>query len=580
MKIKGEGVIYCMNKKLIKQSNEGNVQSTKEYRWHYVDKTLFIKELLEEHSKVSLILRPRGFGLTTNMIMLKHFLDCRENNVTLFNSLNISKYPNCMKYRGQYVVIYVSLNNELKNIVRELCHNYLYLAKAGGLTRNEEYIFNTIIEGYDRIFPNRTSIFLRSLRKLCDILYRHYERGIVLLIDDYDALFQSYFADKEYDYSYYEVMKDISIWLTNGLNSPYLGFAVLAGNFEISRKGFLNYIKGLKVYGVLDEKFSPYFGFSDDEVRTLLLHYGCLDKYETLQSWYGGYKFTQSKVYNPLSVFSFISFTQDESNDKSILHGANSFSSEYLQEVFEYNEDRMTKDMIRLLSGKSIDAPLYLETIGKHDVNKGLAAIYGLLVQSGYLIVNGNSKFSGYYCLSIPNQETMIILKREVGKYLIDRYHFYELRDMYVSLIGGSWTSFIQSLFELIVHNFNHSDSFYSSCYSLILCLSCGLDAVEVKHECRRDLKCFNIMIISNLIMHSIILMNFKHSSNINEMENDAMLAAEEARNKLYSMKLGQMDFVVSCGISLCDEKVYISPYEVKSKKQCEYQNEPAYTED
>ncbi len=535
---------------------------------YYVDKTLFIKELLDENSRVSLILRPRRFGKTLNMSMLKYFFDCTENGAILFNGLNISKYPECMKYQGQYAVISLALDTKIDSSwslpatvsdfrcwVSDLYEKYSYLMDSPALTKGERNYISKMMQ----IDYNDKSV-LDSLRRLSYFLYRHFNCKTVLLIDGYDIPFQVNFVSEKYRYSR-RLMQYIGAWLSNALNNnPYLEFAILDGNFEVSKRDLLGRLKDIKVYGILDEQFSQYFGLSDNEVKVILSDFECLDKYDTIKSWYGGYKIGKLEVYNPFSVFSFIEFREKDWYSNSILRYKSKFNSKHFQQAFKLGY-AFDYNMIDLLKYKFTVTSFDLEVLYGNRVDKSRRTLYGVLVQAGYLRVDGiDSLFRDCYRLSVPNQEIMLILKHEIGKYLINTCHFYEIGDIYVSLVNKNWDALAQSLSKLTIHSLNYGTN--SNRSTLILCLLCGLgNAAQVEAKYRMYLKYFNITITSCVVGRSIILINFKHSSSIEELEEDAMLANKSADEQLNSIEYGDAELVVIYGISFYDKQVYVAPY-------------------
>ena len=280
--------------------------------YYYADKTGLIKTLLEHFGKVSLFTRPRRFGKTLNMSMLKHFFETGSDG-TLFDGLEIARDQElCEEYMGKFPVIAVSLKNAasdtmdgamelLRNIIGKEALRFSFLLESSSLTEMECRRYKALIQVDDNgIFTMKDQLLGDSLLFLSNCLYKHYGQKTIILIDEYDVP-----LDKAYHAGYYDAMVDFIRTLFGQAlkTNSSLYFAVLTGCLRISKESIFTGLNNFNVYTVNDVQYNEYFGFSDMEVRKMLAFYGFMEKYETIREWYDGYRFRRLRhIYNPRSV--------------------------------------------------------------------------------------------------------------------------------------------------------------------------------------------------------------------------------------------------------------------------------------
>ncbi len=480
----------------------------------YLDKTLFIRELLAQGTQTSLILRPNGFGKTLNLSMLKYFFDCSGDNSHLFKDTKISKHSDCMKHQGKYPVIYLTLRDLncktwdddfpiLERLVQELYKRHTYVLDNDKLEDADRDYFLSILNAKGSELD-----ITFSLQKLCYILYKHFNHKVVVLIDEYDTPIQfSSNKDKiafnsDYGTNSY-VVRFIDRWLSNVLdNNPYLELAVLTGTYQVPRTSLFAHVSNLKVCDIWNEQFSCYFGFSDSEIKEIISYFSLLDIEEYLiWSWYGGYKVGSLKLCNPFSVMSYVS---DNNIDKNV-HGSNNmlyhvdkFGSEYLGCMLSAYEKELSYDIVCLLAGESINRYVDLDILRSRS-HSALSVIYGFLLQAGYVTVQDGSGVYAYD-MAITNQESMLFLKHQISDYLVNHCRLNELRTLYMPLTDGDYGAFTKALVKLIennVKNINSYDTAKFSCCKLIMSLLCGLgDTCQSEVEHSKDLTRFNVTLI------------------------------------------------------------------------------------
>ncbi|MGL4936073.1 MAG: AAA family ATPase, partial [Cetobacterium sp.] len=336
-------------------------KEVRENDFYLVDKSMFIDELLEKKSKVTLLPRPRRFGKTLNMSMLKYFFDIenKEENKILFNSLAITATDK-MRYFGEYPVIYISLK-DIKVDNWELCLNKLGLllkseAAKHGLSLSEERAEQE-----------------NALLTLSAALYKKYEKKVIILIDEYDTPLVTAHSEGYYN----EAIFFFRNFLSAGLKgNPYLEFSVLTGILRIAKESIFSGLNNLTVSSLLDSDFN-HFGLTEDEVVELLKYYELEYEVEDVKKWYNGYKFGKSCVYNPWSIINFAS--KNELNS----YWVNTSDNSLIKELLNKNDSKVLDDLKTVFSGNEIEE-VVTENIVFSDLDDA-DTIWSLMLFSGYL---------------------------------------------------------------------------------------------------------------------------------------------------------------------------------------------------
>lgn len=368
--------------------------------YYYFDKTKFIPNIIEEFGKSLLFTRPRRFGKTLNMSMLRYFFDIRnaEENRNLFKNLYIEKTSN-IEYQGQYPIIYLSLKDlklnsfeetieEIKNLIAELYEEHIYILE--NLSSFNKNIFNHVLN------RNANMVELRnSLKFLSKILKDFYGKNVVLIIDEYDTPIVS-----AYEYGYYdEIITFFRPFLSSVLkDNEHLQMGIMTGILRVAKEGIFSGLNNLSVYTILDDKYSDFFGLTENEVEKSLLDFQMDYRIDEVKSWYDGYKFGETEIYNPWSILNFLSSkklesywinTSDNFLIKKILGNSDDSIREELREIFNY----------RFIE-KSID-----KASNMLDVNN-TKEIWQLLLFSGYLTIGKKTETTiDSYLLKVVNKE-------------------------------------------------------------------------------------------------------------------------------------------------------------------------------
>lgn len=392
--------------------------------FYYIDKSGMIKELLNGWGKVNLFTRPRRFGKSLNMSMLKAFfeVDCEK---TLFEGLQIAREKEiCDKYMGKFPVISISLKgvsgDSFENARSKICSvigkeamRFQFLLDSSELTEKERALYNqlTVVDEKNRdMFTMPDSVLSESLQTLSLLLQKHYGHKVIILIDEYDVP-----LDKAYQCGYYDAMvkliRDIFIQALKSNDSLY--FAVLTGCLRISKESIFTGLNNPQVFSITDAQFAGYFGFTDEEVKELLTYYHLADSYEQIRDWYDGYHFGNTDVYCPWDVVSYCAALRADSNALPKDYWSNTSSNNIVKQFIQRASKLTTKREIEgLIAGESIAKKIYHELTYK-DLDKSVEYLWSLLFATGYLTQLGTTD-GDTFRLCIPNLEIRKIYTEQV----------------------------------------------------------------------------------------------------------------------------------------------------------------------
>ena len=381
----------------------------RESDFYYVDKTKLIEQLLQSWSEVTLFTRPRRFGKTLNMSMLKSFFEI-GTDTSLFDGLYISGNKElCDEYMGKYPVIFLSLKGveglDFSSAKRMLCtiiereiNRHYYLKTSNALTEEDRTQFTKMLQGNDGNIED-------SIRMLSQLLYKHYNQKTVILIDEYDVP-----LDKAFQNGYYKEMVSIirGIFGQALKTNEFLQFAVLTGCLRVSKESIFTGLNNFKVMSITDVRFDEQFGFTDCEVKKILDDYGMLSHFDEIKEWYDGYHFGRADVYCPWDVINHVDHLRDDSDARPQTYWINSSGNSLVRRLIN-RADSSTKDEIeRLIAGETIEKVIRLD-LTYDEIDNSIDNIWSVLFTTGYLTKAGEVKMpdseSYAYRLVIPNKE-------------------------------------------------------------------------------------------------------------------------------------------------------------------------------
>ena len=400
----------------------------RESHFYYVDKTRLIEQLLLNWSEVTLFTRPRRFGKTLNMSMLKSFFDIGTDKA-LFDGLYISGNKElCDEYMGKFPVIFLSLKSvegltydeafeAFVRIMGKEVTRLSFLADSDKLTQieQEQYKGLTIMKNGRLVFDKEKLI--SSLQLLSQLLYKHYGKKVVILIDEYDVP-----LDKAFQNGYYKEM----VSLIRGLfgqalkTNEFLQFAVLTGCLRISKESIFTGLNNFKVMSITDSRFDEQFGFTDSEVKKLLSDYGMDSHFDEVKEWYDGYHFGKADVYCPWDVINHVDHLRDDSDAKPQTYWINSSGNSLVRRLIN-RADSSTKDEIeRLIAGEAIEKVIR-QDLTYDEIENSIDNIWSVLFTTGYLTKIGEVKLpdseSYAYKLVIPNKEVREVFVLQIQEW-------------------------------------------------------------------------------------------------------------------------------------------------------------------
>lgn len=403
------------------------IESFEEIRkegYYYVDKTAMLKDLLYRRSKVNLFTRPRRFGKSLNMSMLKCFLEigCDKN---LFDGLKISEDRElCEQYMGKFPVISISLKDvdgvDFKTARSVFCAvigneamRFQFLLDDNTLSIREREQYKQIIHvdqsGRESFFMS-DSVLMGSLKMLSGLLEKHYGQKVILLVDEYDVPLA-----KAHEHGYYNEMV---LLLRNVLQQALktndsLYFAVLTGCLRVAKESIFTGLNNLKILSITTVRFDEYFGFTDEEVKQMLEYYGLEKKYETVRDWYDGYRFGNISVYCPWDVISYCDELTDDPSLEPKDYWSNTSGNDVVRHFLEKTDSGLTKSEIEaLVAGENVAKEIH-EELTYNRLYDSIDHIWSVLFMAGYLTYSGKPE-GKTYLLKIPNMEIRNIFLEQI----------------------------------------------------------------------------------------------------------------------------------------------------------------------
>ena len=498
----------------------------------YIDKTKFITELLDDAAEVKLFIRPRRFGKTLNMSTLKYFFDIKNasENRKLFNGLDIEKSV-YISEQGKYPVIFISMKGiktknweyclyDLKGLIGDLYNEFEYIREV--LNESELNTFNKIWLKED------IAEYKNALKILTTYLYKYYKKEVILLIDEYDTPLIT-----SYKYGYYdEALPFFKVFYGEALKTnPYLKMGIMTGIIRVIKAGIFSDLNNLRVYSILNRQYSDFFGFTQSEVENALKYFSIENEIPEVKSWYDGYKFGDSDVYNPWSILNFLT-------DKKLIPYWIDTSDNFLinQILKSVNSDTM-ETLQKLFSGESIEENIN----GNSDLSVllGDEEVWELLLFSGYLTIDEKigEDYENVYTLRLPNREVKEFFKQ---KFIDINFGESLFRNTMESLKKNKIEDFEKYLQNILLRSTSFNDikneDFY---HGLILGMSLFLDKdYYVNSNKESGLGRYDIIIEPKNKNNRGFVLEFKVVKEEEDLNKVSKEAIEQIINKKYDTQL------------------------------------------
>ena len=540
----------------------------RECGFYYVDKTKLVEQLMQNWGEVNLFTRPRRFGKTLNMSMLRSFFEIGTDK-SLFDGLYISRNKElCDMHMGKYPVISITLKsiegmtfeearNMLKIILKNEARRHYYLKNSDRLTDDDK-------QQYEQILLGTSENTADSLRLLSQLLFLHYDKKVVILIDEYDVP-----LDKAFQNGYYSEMTSLIRGILGQAlkTNDYLQFAVLTGCLRISKESIFTGLNNFKVLSIADARFDEQFGFTDSEVRDILEEYGVSDKLSEVKDWYDGYRFGKADVYCPWDVINYVDHLQADPNARPQAYWINSSGNGLVRRLINI-ADESTKDEIeRLIAGETIEKAIRLE-LTYDEIDNSIDNIWSVLFTTGYLTNAGEIELpggDGYgYRLVIPNKEVRQVFVSQIQEWFRQTvtYDNGSVQDLCGAFMDGD-TDKIQSNLNMILIKTisvldtkardDQKENFY---HGLLLGLLRSKPDWRIKSN-RESGDGFSDISIEPTIPEKGIVVEVKYSNTISGLDDACGKAMKQIRDRRYDEALredGRED-IIAYGIAFCRKR-------------------------
>ena len=497
---------------------------------YYVDKTKFIEKILNDGSKIKLFTRPRRFGKTLNMSTIKHFFDIKNNeeNRKLFNNLDIEKSV-YIKEQGQYPIIFISMKgikditweeakSSLKILISKLYSEFKYLLDdldEFDLPRFKKYLLADID------FANLKN----ALEFLTRVLYEKHKKEVILLIDEYDSPLISAYEHNYYD----EAINFFKVFYGEALKTnDYLKMGIITGIIRVIKAGIFSDLNNLRVYSILDKQYSDFFGFTEKEVEKMLIDFNIEYNLPEVKSWYDGYKFGDTEVYNPWSILNFV---QNRELEGYWIGTSGNF---LIKEVLKDSNSEINISLEKLFNGKKIEEVI----TGNSDLSSLLSyhEIWELLLFSGYLTVDKKID-EDVYSLRLPNKEIRKFFKNE---FIDITFGASEFRKTIETLKNNKIEEFEKNLQNILLKSTSYMDGKNENFYhGLFLGMSFYLDnKYSVKSNREAGLGRYDVLIEPINKKERAFILEFKVTDSEKNLEKFSKEALEQIINKKYNIEL------------------------------------------
>ncbi|WP_338934185.1 AAA family ATPase [Fusobacterium polymorphum] len=524
--------------------------------FYYFDKTKFIDEIIKDGAQVKLFARPRRFGKTLNMSMLKYFFDIKkaDENRKLFKDLYIEKTES-FKDQGQYPVVFLSLK-DLKATTWEEMERKIIITLSDFLSEYE-YLLNELsginFENLKNIIYKKAGIddLTTALKFLTKILYEKYNKKIVVLVDEYDSPLVSAYIN-----GYYEKAKNFfkTFYSLVLKDNNYLQMGILTGIIRVIKAGIFSDLNNLRTYTILSDDYTDSYGLTEEEVEKSLKDYGIEAEISKVKDWYDGYKFGDSEVYNPWSILNFL---QDK---KLRAYWVDTSGNDLINNVLKMRNKNIITALERLFNGEGLRQNIS----GTSDLSKILSddEVWELLLFSGYLTVEEKINQDNYI-LRLPNKEVKSLFRKTFIETYIARGS--KLSFLMESLIENKIEDYEENLQEVLLTSVSYNDTkkgneaFY---HGLIMGMGLYLEGEYItKSNIESGLGRYDFLIEPKNKSKRAFIMEFKSTDSIEKLEEVSKEALKQIEDKKYdiSFKQNGIKEITYIGIAFCGKQIKIS---------------------
>ena len=531
--------------------------------YYYVDKTNLIVNIINE--KVVLYTRPRRFGKTLNMSMLYYFFSIKEKkNSYLFNHLNISKNIDALKHQNKYPTIFISLKDmKVPSMENQLLNFSSIIARL--LDQFEDILDYDIFNDREKTLLNKYHMGIASKNELAESLLnisicleKYYHQKVIILIDEYDVPLQS-----AYQNNYYDEMVDFlrSVFSSALKTNDALEKGIMTGCLRISKESIFTGLNNFTSYSLLNNGGSEYFGFNEKEVKQLLEDYQLSSYMNEVKEWYDGYLFGNTEIYNPWSILMYVKNKIQDQSFKPVSFWANTSGNDLVVNYIQNGDRKLRQEFESLMNGHALTKYIRPELTYREMDN--INNIYSFLLLTGYLRVIedlGENK----YRLVIPNKEVYEIYKQTFMAYFED-YTTSRKNELYQELIQGDTKKVNLLLNDILLRSISYFDNQESFYHGFLVGL---LNGYEVMSNKEAEHGRFDVCVLPDSILGTVVLIECKHSISEDDLIDDAREGVQQIIDQKYleERRFKKYENVVGYGISFYKKQCYVVKMNNNSK--------------
>lgn len=535
---------------------------------YFIDKSLLIKEFMDVNAKIVLIPRPRRFGKTLNMSMIKYFFqNTEEDNRKLFVGLNIEKEKGLMEIQGKYPVIFLSFKDEkhlsfenletsLKRLMSDIYLEHRYCLDNVNLHEVE-------IEYYNKVLRKELNLveLSDSLSKLSKFIYDYYKKKVIILVDEYDVPIQAGYVNNYYN----EVIAFTRNFLSAAFkDNIYLEKAMITGILRVAKESIFSGLNNLEVASILSYNFRDKFGFTENEVETFLKDYEIIEDIKEVKNWYNGYIFCEETIYNPWSILNYVSKYKEGLKP----YWVNTSSNDLVNILLAKGGEDVKKDLEYLIEDKEI-VKYIDDNIVMSDIDKSSENLWSFLLFTGYLKVFGKERqgLRDYYKLKIPNLEIKSLYISIIENWFNTSISKHKYGIMLNSLVSGDIKTFGKLLKQFVLNSISYFDVggyegekvYHAFVLGLLVSIT---DTHEVLSNRESGYGRYDVMIIPRNKEELGIIIEFKKLDidDVETLEETAESALKQIENRKYSNELiyRGINRIMELGIVFKGKEVFI----------------------
>jgi len=517
--------------------------------YYYVDKTLFIKELIDKKCEINLFTRPRRFGKSLSLSMIQYFFEkYKKDNTYLFEGLNImsagDKYTSEM---NKYPVISITLKdietpnyNQSFNMLREELlrqfDRHSYLLESDKINDRQKKTYTDIINSdvEDELIPS-------SLKFLSECLELHHNEKVIILIDEYDVP-----LERAYFNGYYSEMVNVirKLFHTALKTNNSLNFAVITGCLRVSKESIFTGFNNPKIVSITSDAYGEYFGFTDEEVLAALKFYQLDYKIDEARAWYNGYIFGNTNVYNPWSIINYLFDSYENVNWFPLSYWVNTSSNSIIRELIEISDDETRDEIEALIRGESITKPIH-EDVVYSEIKQDMNNLWNFLFFTGYLKKVGEQFADNkkYFDLTIPNIEVLTIFERKIREWFEEKIRAADLDKMYAAIFDSKPQVFEDELSAILADTISYFDNQENFYHGFLAGALTRIKGYRVKSNRESGNGRSDIFLLPVSMKKTAVIFELKVAGAFKDLEKKCMEALIQIDEKEYYQELRQIGY-------------------------------------